>query len=205
MIIITVDMIKSFCPNSKTLPAIVAALNTRLPEFGIVTKNQVAMFIAQTIHESGGYSRFDENLNYSAAGLMATWPSRFKTLAEANKYARQPIKIANKVYSGRLGNGDEASNEGWLYRGRGAIQTTGKTNYKLLDKAVPSLKVLTNPDILTTPDGAIVSACMYWKSNGLNRFADKSDITGCTKAIQGGSLGLSERKRIYESMLTKIG
>lgn len=202
---ITVDMIKEFCPNGKNLPAIVTALNVRMAEFGIVTKDQIAMFLAQTIHESGGYSRFDENLNYSAAGLMSTWPTRFKTLAEASKYARQPNKIANKVYANRLGNGDESSNEGWLFRGRGAIQVTGKTNYKLLDKAVPSLKVLTAPDVLTNPDGAIVSACWYWKSNDLNRFANKKDIVGCSKAVNGGSIGLTDRKRIYESMLKKLG
>lgn len=202
---ITVELLQPFCKNAKNLDEFVSELNKELPKYGITTKDQVAMFLAQTIHESGGFSRLEENLNYSSAGLMKTWPKRFPNLQIASKYARKPQAIANKVYADRMGNGPEVSNDGWNYRGRSLIQITGKFNYILLDKGEASLNVLKNPDVLKTPRGAVIAACWFWKKNNLNRFADKQDIVGCSKAINGGLIGIEERKHLFEEIKNKIG
>lgn len=202
---ITEELLKPFCPNAKNLDQFTASLNDLLPEYGIDTPERISMFLAQVIHESGGFARLEENLNYSSAGLMRVWPKRFTTLQIAMKYARKPQAIANKVYSNRMGNGPEESGEGWLYRGRSLIQITGKDNYTLIDKDIPSLGIMKNPDVLKTVFGGVTAACWYWKKNGLNRYADKQDIVGCTKAINGGLIGLDERKHIYSEINKKIG
>lgn len=201
---ITKDDIDEFC-KVQNLDEFVSALNKYMPLYGIDTKERIAMFLSQVIHESGGFSRLVENLNYSSAGLMRVWPKRFPNLQIASKYSRKPQAIANKVYADRMGNGPEASGDGWKWRGRSLIQITGKFNYILLDKDVPELKVLQNPDSLLTPEGAVIAACWFWKKNNLNRFADKLDIVGCSKAINGGLIGIEERKHLFTEIKKKIG
>lgn len=167
-----------------------------LPIFGITTVARVAAFIAQTAHESGGYRQLKENLNYRAESLMKTWPKRFPTLAIANQYARQPEKIANKVYADRMGNGNEASGDGWRYCGRGLIQLTGNDNYtRFADYA--GIAVEDAPGYIETPRGAVHSACWFWYVNDCNTYADASDIEGLTRRINGGVIGLEDRIHHY--------
>lgn len=189
---ITVEQFKKICPNNKNPEQVVDVLNKVLPEYGITTKNQVACFIGQCGHESGEFNILKENLNYSAESLCKVWPKRFPSVSVAQPYNRNPEKIANKVYCDRMGNGNEASGDGWKYRGKGCIQLTGKDNYskfakaigKTLDEAVAYCETL---------EGAIASGCYFWQSNNLNRFCDKLDHLGLTKAINGGNHGYDDR------------
>lgn len=202
------------CPKAKNPEAFVEALNTYMPKFGITTADQIAMFLAQATHESGHFTAFVENLNYSAVGLANTWPARYGVKGTDGKYikgkanalalsiARDPRKIANNVYANRMGNGSDASGEGYAFRGRGIFQLTGKDNYTALDKDCPELKVLANPDILTQCPEAVISACWYWSKNKLNRFA--TDIVACTKAINGGTIGLEDRKQLYTKIKAEL-
>lgn len=170
------------------------------PVFEITTIQRVAAFIAQTAHESGGYRLLEENLNYKAETLCRTWPSRFPTLESAQPYHRQPMKIANKVYSSRMGNGDELSGEGWLYRGRGLIQLTGKTNYSLFAQYC-EIDLIDAPGYVETPRGAVHSACWFWYVNDINAYADEEDLEGMTKRINGGTIGLQDRIKHYNHAL----
>jgi putative chitinase len=170
------------------------------PVFEIDNKKRVAGFIAQTGHESGGYTVFKENLNYSAQGLMKTWPKRFPTQAVANEFARQPAKIANSVYANRLGNGSPESGDGAKFIGRGLIQLTGKTNYqRFADYAGLTLDQVVV--YMETPRGALHSACWYWKEANLNPLADAGDITGMSKRVNGGTIGLDDRINRYNEAL----
>ena len=154
--------------------------------------------MAQTAHESGGFKHLAENLNYSAKGLQLTWPSRF-TPDVAAVYARNPEKIANKVYADRMGNGSEASGDGWHYRGRGLIQTTGKANYQALANHL-GLSLQEAVDYCETIKGAVESACFYWMKNNLNDLADRNEITVMTKRINGGTIGLQDRLNKYNKI-----
>lgn len=170
------------------------SLNVVLPNKEINTSLRLCHFLAQIIHESGHFKYKSENLNYSAKALRSVFGKYFKTDAIANEYARKPEKIANRVYANRMGNGDEASGDGWKYRGRGLIQLTGKCNYDACGKAI-GLDLLGNPDLLTeSAEASVLAACWFWNKNGLNQFADKDDITTITKRINGGTNGLEDRK-----------
>jgi len=157
---------------------------------------RAAHFFGQCYHETGGFKLFSENLNYSADGLVKTFKRYFPTIASTNGYARNPQKIANRVYANRLGNNDEDSGDGWLYRGRGAIQLTGKTNYFLFSTHINRPDVMTNPDIVES-ELAFESALFFFGSNNLWSIADKgldnATITALTKRINGGTNGLTER------------
>jgi len=138
--------------------------------------------------------RFDmENLNYSAKALRSVFDKYFKTKKQAEKYARQPEKIANRVYANRMGNGNEASGDGWKYRGRGLIQLTGKKNYRAFAKWVGDDEIMDDPDLVASVY-AVQSAVYYWERNNLNRLADKDDIDAVTKKINGGFNGLAHRR-----------
>ena len=168
-------------------------LRETFEKYNIDTAKRQAAFIGQCMHESGGFKLLEENLNYSAKALMATCPSRFPTEEMANQYARQPEKIANKVYGGRMGNADESSGEGWRYRGRGIKQLTGKENYERCGSGL-GVDLVSNPDLLLDPKYAALSAGWFWNKHGLNDLADKSDIETMTKRINGGLIGLDARK-----------
>lgn len=160
--------------------------------YGIDTPSRSVDFLAQVGHESGGLAVISENLNYSADGLVGTFPKYF-TAGQAQQYGRQPQRIANKVYANRMGNGDEGSGEGWKYRGRGLIQLTGKNNYAAAAAAM-GVDLMDNPDLLLVPEHAAGAAGWFWKNNRLNRFADSGDFVGLTKAINGGTHGLADRQ-----------
>lgn len=202
---ITTEQLKKIIPTlpdskcKEYLPCLLQTMN----EFAIDTPLRVAAFIAQAAHESAGYSAFLENLNYSAQVLLKTWPNRF-TQESANAYARQQEKIANKVYSNRLGNGDEASGDGWRYRGRGIIQITGCSNYKACGVGL-NLNLVTSPELLEQPLNSFRSAGWYWKSRNCNSFADSGDFIGLTKAINGGLNGLDDRKAYYALTKSVLG
>lgn len=164
--------------------------------YDITTPLRVAGFLSQIGHESGGLAMLEENLNYKAETLMRVWPKRFPTLEFAQQYARNPQKIANSVYANRMGNGDEASGEGWKYRGRGLKQLTGKDNYTAFSKAIGT-DFVASPDLLLEPVNAALSAGWFWSANGLNALADKGDVPGMTKRINGGTIGLEQRQALY--------
>jgi len=166
-------------------------LEDTFSKYHINTPKRQAAFIGQCAHESGNFKTLQENLNYSAEGLMKTWPSRFPTKEIADQYARQPAKIAGKVYNGRLGNASEE--EAAKYLGRGLIQLTGKENYGNCGSGI-GVDLLSNPDLLTTPEYAALSAGWFWNKKGLNDLADSGDIETMTKRINGGLIGLEDRK-----------
>ena len=168
------------------------------PKYDIVTIPRVASFIAQCAHESGGFSMMEENLNYKAATLTKLWPQRYPP-GIAEQYAGKPELIANKSYGGRMGNGPEATGDGWKFRGRGLIQLTGRSNYTACSRAMFGDDTLVeNPDILFDPYYAIHSACWFWDKNKLNQFADSGDFITMTKRINGGTIGLADRQKHYK-------
>lgn len=179
--------------------------------FGIVTREQQAAFIAQVGHESAGFTRLVENLNYSANGLMNTWPNRFKDKttnqpnAKATSIARNPQAIANAVYNGRMGNRAQ-SNDGWTYRGRGYLQITGRDNYKLVGQRMVDKQLINdsnvfieNPALLEQPLYAAYSAGAFWEANNLNRFVGQFEVL--TKRINGGLIGLDDRIKKFNALL----
>jgi putative chitinase len=177
------------------------ALNETCERFAIDSPFRIAGFLSQTAHESGGFKFVKENLNYSAASLMRVWPSRFPTLEIAQAYAMNPEKIANKTYSSRMGNGDEASGDGWKYIGRGLIQLTGKNNYVAYSMACDN-EALTKPEIVEQPKYAAESAGWFWDVNKLNTLADAQDVVGMTKRINGGTHGLDDRQMKYSKVMS---
>ncbi len=180
------------------------ALCQILPEYGIDSPERVAAFVAQCAHESGGFKFLKENLNYKAESLMRTFPKYFPDMSTAKAYEKQPEKIANRVYANRMGNGDEASGDGFKYLGRGLIQLTGKNNYTIFAASIDT-PLDQIPEYLQTFEGAIQSACWFWEQNNLNQWADKKDILTLTKRINGGTIGLEDRKKHYEHALHLFG
>ena len=180
------------------------ALCEILPEYEINTKERVAAFIAQCAHESGGFKFLKENLNYKAPSLRKVFPKYFPDDAIAAEYANKQEKIANRVYASRMGNGDEASGDGWRYCGRGLIQLTGKNNYTFFAASL-DMKVEDVPEYLGTFEGAVQSACFFWEQNNLNRFADANDVKGLTRAINGGFIGLEDRIKHTNHALHVLG
>jgi putative chitinase len=189
-------------------------------EFEINTPQRIAAFLAQTSHESGGYTMLTENLNYRAATLAACWPGRFAEMGPNKKpkkdakgaliptkvalsIEKKPELIANIVYSSRMGNGPPQSGEGWKYRGRGAKQLTGKDNYKRCGDAL-GVDLVANPDLLLEPLHAARSAGWFWKTNNLSPLADAGDIKTMTKKINGGFIGLEARQALYDRIMAVI-
>jgi len=179
-----------------------APLEETFVKYDISTAQRQACFIGQCAHESGNFKTLQENLNYSAEGLMKTWPSRFPTKEVADQYARQPTKIAGKVYNGRLGNTSEE--EAAKYLGRGLIQLTGKENYANCGSGI-GVDLLGNPNLLSDPKYATLSAGWFWNKKGLNALADSSDIETMTKRINGGLIGLDDRKAKIAKALSVLG
>lgn len=168
--------------------------------YEINTPQRMAAFLAQLGHESANLKVFEENLNYSADALLRVFGKYFKTRAQATAYARNPEKIANLVYANRMGNGDEASGDGWRYRGRGAIQLTGLNNYTDCSEALGE-DFVNEPELLAQYPYSIQSAGWFWSENSINWFADRGDIVGMTKRINGGTNGLDHRQALYKRAL----
>jgi putative chitinase len=176
-------------------------LQETFEKYQINTPKRQACFIGQCMHESGGFKLLRENLNYSAKALMATWPSRFPDADIAEKYARQPEMIANKVYGGRMGNTEDG--DGAKYIGRGLIQLTGKDNYMAFGEAIGE-DLVSNPQLVEQPRYAALSAGWFWNKRGLNALADAMDIETLTKRINGGSIGIDDRKAKISMVLNAI-
>lgn len=178
-------------------------LNMTMVRFNISTPMRQAMFLSQIAHESGGFRHVSENLNYSASALRRVFGKYFPTDEMAYKYARKPEKIANRVYANRMGNGNEASGDGWKYRGRGLMQLTGKNNYLSFSLAADNNSLI-DPGLLTEPEYAAMSAGWFWQDNGLNVLADTGDVRAVTRRINGGYNGLADRQKKYETLITVI-
>jgi len=185
--------LKGHVPDS-----VIAQIPDTAAKFGITTPLRLAHFLAQVAHESGAFKAVTENLNYSADGLKKIFPKYFPgNISES--YSRNPEKIANKVYSARMGNGDEASGEGWKYRGRGYIQLTGKSNYTAFDKTVED-DILANPDLVATKY-PLASAAFFFNTNKLWTICDKGDtdqvVADVTKRVNGAHIGLPDRVKHF--------
>lgn len=171
----------------------VAPLNAVIDKLKLDSKEKIAMFLSQCMHESNCFSVLVENLNYSEQGLLKVFPKYFDA-ATAKRYARQPQWIASRVYGGRMGNGNEQSQDGWKYRGKGLIQITGKANHKMIGDVL-GVDLVANPDLLIQPLYAVLSAGVFWEKNNL---ASYSDINVVTKKINGGFNGLADRVAKYD-------
>jgi putative chitinase len=178
-------------------------LNETFERFGIVTHNQQAVFIGQCGHECGNFRILEENLNYKAVTLMKLWPKRFPTLEVANGYAGNPKKIANQVYSSRMGNRDENSGDGYRFRGRGCIQLTGHSNYFHAGKAL-GVDFVANPDLVGTAKYAALTAGWFWSTHNLNSPAEALDHPKITRIINGGSIGLEQRIKETQQALAVL-
>ena len=179
------------------------ALSDMLPEYDIDTPERVACFLGQCAHETGNFTLLKENLNYSADSLQKVFKKYFPTADLANQYARKPEKIGSRVYADRMGNGNEASGEGFKYRGRGLIQVTGKENYSTFAKSI-NMPLEEVTEYLETFEGAVEGACWFWDKNNINPWADKLDHTKITKIINGGTNGLDDRIAKSNSALSVL-
>lgn len=179
-------------------------INAAMERFDINTPKRAAAFIAQIGHESAELTRVEENLNYGAPGLLAVFPDEFQTPAIAENYARQPERIASRVYAGRYGNGDEASGDGWKFRGRGLIQITFHDNYLEVGEML-GLPLLDDPDLLLTPVNAALSAAWFWDNRACNGLADAGDFRGVTRRINSALAGMGDRMNLWYAAKRALG
>lgn len=201
-------LIKAF-PKSK-VATLIPFLGDAFLYAGVTTPDRVRMFLAQAAHECQGFRVFRENLNYSAQGLANTWPTRYavnanskiKTPNEVAKViAHKPEIIANLTYANRNGNGSVESGDGWLFRGGGCPMLTGRANYRLVDQLLkPRVSLELYPGLIVQPYYAVMSFAVFWKDNNLNRFADKQDVRGARRAINGGLIGLADVTKNYNNL-----
>ena len=201
--ILTKDQLKQMVKNPY-INQWYEALDQLLDDYEINTPLRVAHFVAQCAHESGNFVFIKENLNYKAASLQKIFSKYFPTAELAAQYANKPERIANRVYANRMGNGDEASGDGFRYCGRGLIQLTGKDNYTFFAGSL-DISVEEASEYLATFEGSAQSACWFWEQNKLNRFADANDTKGLTRAINGGYIGLEDRMKHTEHALHVLG
>ena len=204
---LTKQQLKELLPKNPYIDNWHQALSVLLPDYDINTPKRVAAFVAQCSHESGGFMVLKENLNYKAASLRKLFSKYFHNDDIANEYASKPNKqeaIANRIYASRMGNGDEASGDGYKYCGRGLIQLTGKSNYTAFADSL-EIDPEEASEYLATFEGAAQSACWFWETNNLNQWADKGDIVTLTKRINGGTIGLEDRIKHYEHALHVLG
>lgn len=207
MIEITEAQVKQIVPkaSSGAIKLFVGTFNPFADLFGLITEQRVAAYIAQVAHESSAFGRLEENLNYSADGLLKVFPKYFNT-GNVTVYARHPEKIANRVYANRMGNGDEASGDGWRYKGRGYIQLTGKDNYKrYATSGYCTGDLMSHPEWLANHPGCQKASMWFWLTNGLNILADRGDIRGITRRINGGFNGLDERLAYWNRAKSVFG
>ena len=203
----SVDSLKEIIGNNAYAEQWHEAITNVCPEYEIDTPSRLAAFLAQCAHESGNFKFLKENLNYRATSLRKVFPKYFSDDAIAEHYASQPDKqaaIANRIYANRMGNGDEASGDGYRYCGRGLIQLTGKNNYTLFAASI-GIEVEEASEYLGTFEGAVQSACWFWDQNNLNNEADAGDIKRMTRKINGGYIGLEDRIKHYEHALHIFG
>ena len=186
------------------LDVIVESLNNnfKINNFSvkILAAKRQAAFLAQCIHESQHLQRLSENLNYSASGLMTTFPRYFPDSSFANLYAKNPEKIANRVYANEMGNGNETSGDGWKYRGRGLIQLTGRWSYDHCGSGIKQ-NLIDNPEYLESVEGAVVSSIWFWNSHNLSKLADNDQFIAITKVINPQMFGLEDRQKLYNAAL----
>ena len=204
---LTLDQLKQLLPKNPHINYWYSALSQLFPDYEINTSNRIAAFVAQCSHESGGFMILQENLNYKPVTLRKIFPRYFPTDELANQYCARSNKqeaIANKVYASRMGNSDEASGDGYRYRGRGLIQLTGKDNYTFFAGSL-GISIEEVTEYMATFEGAAQSACWFWETNQLNQWADKGDIVTLTKRINGGTIGLDDRIKHYEHALHVLG
>jgi putative chitinase len=187
------DKLKGHVPDT-----VIAQIPDVMQKFGIDTPVELAHFLAQCGHESGGFRVVNENLNYSSKGLQGIFKKYFPTAQLAESYQRKPEKIANRVYASRMGNGDEASGEGFKFRGRGYIQLTGKQNYTAFGKAI-GIDIAANPDLVASKY-PLLSAAWFFSKNCLGRCKDASDasVLSVTKCVNGGTIGLADRQKHFK-------
>ena len=200
----TKEQLREMIPKNPYVDQWFEALSEILPEYEITSPQRVAAFLAQCAHESGGFVFLKENLNYKAASLRRVFPKYFPDDAIAAQYAGKGEMIANRVYANRMGNGDEASGDGFRYCGRGLIQLTGKNNYTFFAGSL-DIPVEEASEYLQTFEGAVQSACFFWETNKLNQWADAGDILTLTKRINGGTIGLEDRQKHYQHALHIFG
>ena len=190
-----INKLKGHIPDT-----VIAMLPDTMAKFELNTPLRLAHFLAQAGHESGGFKAVNENLNYGAKGLLGIFKKYFPTPEKAALYERKPEKIANLVYGGRMGNGAEATGEGYKFRGRGYIQLTGKDNYKAFDAVVPE-NLLESPDLVATKY-PLLSAAWFFHKNGLHKIADggatDAVVTSVTKRVNGGTIGLPDRIKHFK-------
>jgi putative chitinase len=201
---ITAEQFKQLFPRAQDPASWAQSMNNVFPTYEINTPQRVAAFLAQCGHESGGWTVFEENLNYSAKGLNGIFKKYFPTLESAQPYERKPEMIANKIYANRMGNGGPESGDGYKYRGRGPIQLTGRSNYTQFAKDMFEdwQNVVENPDWVTSDrEFALMSAIWFWNKNKLNHEADIGDIKTMTKKINGGYIGLDDRIKHYNEAI----
>jgi putative chitinase len=201
--ILTKDQLKQMVKNPH-IDHWYEVLEQLLDDYDISTPLRVSHFIAQCSHESGNFVFIKENLNYKAASLQKIFSKYFPTAELAQQYANKPERIANRIYASRMGNGDEASGDGYRYCGRGLIQLTGKDNYTFFAGSL-GISVEEASEYLATFEGAAQSACWFWEQNNLNRFADANDVRGLTRAINGGYIGLEDRQSHTQHALHILG
>jgi len=201
----SVDVLQQAMPRLPDSDGWFESMDKLLPLYNITSAIRVAMFLAQTGHESGDYNEIEENLNYRATTLQEVFPRYFRD-ADPNDYAHQPEKIANRVYGGRMGNGDEDSGDGWKFHGRGILQITGHDNYAACSQAIyGDDRLLDNPELLCEKDGAVASACWFWTNRHLNEWSDQENVKEVTRRINGGFIGLADREQRYRRILGSIG
>jgi putative chitinase len=203
--LVTFDQLNDFFEDTdeKIVEQYVEYLNDVMSFYEINNKQRISMFLAQVGHESGGLRTIKENLMYSADRLKVIFPKYFRGV-DPSAYARNPEKIANRVYASRMGNGDEASGDGYRYCGRGLIQLTGKSNYQAFATDM-NMSLEEATEWLKDPEGATWSAGWFWDSRELNQWADKGDVLTVTKKINGGTIGLKDRQEHYEAALEIFG
>lgn len=204
----TQDQLQAIIPKNTHVAHWYESLCAILPDYEIDTPQRVAAFLAQCAHESGGFTAIQENLNYRPETLLKIFPKYFPGgLAEAQHICSLPNKqeaIANRVYANRMGNGPEESGDGWKFCGRGLIQLTGRSNYTKFAESIDT-PVEEITEFLQTFEGCIQSACWFWEANNLNQYADSGDILTMTKRINGGTIGLEDRKQHYQHALQVFG
>lgn len=204
---LTKEQLRELLPRNKFIDNWHEALTQLLPDYEINTPSRVAAFIAQCSHESAGFRVLKENLNYRWTSLRKVFPKYFPTDELAQEYASKPNKqeaIANRIYANRMGNGPEESGDGFRYCGRGLIQLTGKDNYSFFAGSL-DITVEEASEYLQTFEGAAQSACWFWETNDLNKWADAGDIKTLTRRINGGYIGLADRIKHYEHALHVLG